>query len=494
MVNIVDDLNLSQSNNLVLYFFYRRDNPSTLRVRGIFGSLIKQVLQSHINSDTMDDIFEDLLPDLGFNKLMKVLATVMQRQNKTHQVHILLDGFEECDEEEIELVKSGLIETRSFCKIIVSVRSQVNDPTTPRLDWDYSEMSVPDGNPDIEEFIDSELIRRIQSKTLSLGSPELVIDIKDALLRGARGMCLWVVLQIECICTEQTDDSIRKALLNLPKDLFSTFRHILQKSKQHGIPLQRNILKLLVGANRPLVANELREALSVTPYELSRTPDKMINNIYNTLKCCGSLVLIDEEERTFLIEANEETHDWAFTVREADHYIGEVTVTYLNYPSFEQRLSTKIASSVPAGDTPSKIMEPALQPYGLVGRLALAYLQPSTQTKQDIGKVLCEASSKYRRKCAASILSALFALATFCSVMPYLTSLQSANSNPKFSPEMGALLLCIATMFRAGLVTNWLLRIRRYTMDDYCRIIGKAGLAECSTVRWMICRPSMAHL
>ncbi|KAI0537192.1 hypothetical protein GGR58DRAFT_472920 [Xylaria digitata] len=404
MANIVDDLNLRQSS-LVLYFFCRRDNPDTLRARGIFGSLAKQVLQGHINSDTMDDIFEDFLPVPDFDKVTKVLTTVLQRQNKTHQVHIVLDGFDECDDDEIELVKHGLMQVRSFCKIIISLRSQVNDPTTPRLDWDYSEMIVPENNPDLKEFIDSELRRRIQSKTLSLGSPELIIDIRDALLRGARGMFLWVVLQIECICAEQTDDSIRKALLNLPKDLSSTFRYILQKSKRPGLSFQRKILKLLVGAKRPLVADKLREALSVAPYESSWTTEKMINNVYNALKCCGSLVLIDEEELTvrlihqsvaqFLVEANEEAHEWAFTPQEADHYIGEVTVTYLNYSSFEQRVSTKVASSVPAGDAPAKIIETALQPYGLVGQLALAYLQPNTGTKHDIGKVLSEASSHF---------------------------------------------------------------------------------------------------
>ncbi|KAF2971321.1 hypothetical protein GQX73_g2286 [Xylaria multiplex] len=547
MANIVDDLDLRQSN-LVLYFFCRRDNPDTLGARGIFGSLTKHVLQGHINSDTMDDIFEDFLP----------------RQNKTHQVHIVLDGFDECDDEETELVKHGLIQVQPFCKIIISIRSQANDPATPRLNWDYSEMIVPENNPDLKEFIDSELRRRIQSKTLSLGSPELIIDIRDALLGGARGMFLWVVLQIECICAEQTDDSIRKALLNLPKDLSSTFRYILQKSKHPGLSFQRKILKLLVGAKRPLVADELREALSVAPYESSWAPDKIINNVYNALKCCGGLILIDEEELTvrlihqsvaqFLVEANEETHEWAFTPQEADHYIGEVTVTYLNYSSFEQRLSTKVASCVPIGDTPAKIIETALQPYGLVGQLALAYLQPNTGTKHDIGKVLSEASSQYRRKYATkesfkflsyasdnwlhhtrwiSPSSELYSLwqrllnnprfaepawslndnppddivydvhddesefmwrlsrrvtwsifyshlpllstelrgrhgiKAFCSIMPYLTNLQSINANPKFSREMGELLLRVATMFRAGLVTDWLLRIRRCTMDNY---------------------------
>ncbi|GAW26417.1 putative ankyrin repeat-containing domain [Rosellinia necatrix] len=339
------------------------------------------------------------------------------------------------------------------------------------------------------------------------------------------------------------------------------------------------------------MADELREALSITPYEPSWMPDKMINNIYNTLKCCGSLVVIDEEELTarlihqsvaqFLIEANEETHEWAPTPQEADHFIGEVVVTYLNYSSFEQRLSAKVASTIPVGDTPTKIMETALQPYGLVGQLALAYLQPNTRTKQDIGKALSEASSQYRRKYAVKesfkflsyasenwlyhtrwirpsselyslwrrllnnprfaeppwspndhppddivydihdeeleymwrlshratwsiFYSRLPLLSTelrgrhgikaFCSIMPYLTSLQSVNSNPKFSPEMGELLLRVATMFRASLVTDWLLRIRRWTMDDYCQIIRKAGVTEYKTIRWMMDRPSLLQL
>lgn len=128
---------------------------------------------------------------------------------------------------------------------------------------------------------------------------------------------LWVALQIECICAEKTYESIRQALDDLPKDLSAGFVRILQKAKQKGRCYQKDILKIVVGAYRPLQAAELRDALSVAPGDASWYPEKMINNIYTTLQCCGCLVVVDEEELTvrlihqsvaqFLLEETEES-------------------------------------------------------------------------------------------------------------------------------------------------------------------------------------------
>lgn len=47
---------------------------------------------------------------------------------------------------------------------------------------------MPESNPDIERFINTELEARIESGKLSIGNPAIILEIRDALLAGAQGM------------------------------------------------------------------------------------------------------------------------------------------------------------------------------------------------------------------------------------------------------------------------------------------------------------------
>lgn len=162
-------------------------------------------------------------------------------------------------------------------------------------------------------------------------------------------------------------------------------------------------MKILVGANRPLTAAEFREALSVVPGDISWDPGKLINNIYSTVACCGSLVIIDEEERTFrlvhqsvaqfLLAKTAESLEWSFSAKEANSHMGDITVTYLNYGVFDQRVSTAVIPRMYAGETPERIVSQALEPYGIIGKVAMSLLKTQHAANHDIGKTLSKAGN-----------------------------------------------------------------------------------------------------
>lgn len=55
---------------------------------------------------------------------------------------------------------------------------------------------------------------------------------------------------------------------------------------------------MLLAAVRPLAVDELREALSVTPFSSTWDPSNLINDIQAILSAGGSLLFIDEEQLT----------------------------------------------------------------------------------------------------------------------------------------------------------------------------------------------------
>jgi ankyrin repeat domain-containing protein 50 len=143
----------------------------------------------------------------------------------------------------------------------------------------------------------------------------------------------------------KTDDAIRQALADLPKDLLETFSCILQRLEGLGKPYQRLILELVTVAYCPLTTEELREALSVVLGNAVWNPAKLLNDVYSTLACCGSLLTVDEEELTirlvhhsvkqFLLSRFKDLTNIAFTVDSAKRKMADIVVTYLNYGVFE---------------------------------------------------------------------------------------------------------------------------------------------------------------
>ena len=184
--------------------------------------------------------------------------------------------------------------------LCVSLRLEPNNALklSPEQFNNATIFSIPDDNPDIKAFIRAELESCIESKKLVLGNPALILEILEALLEGSQGMFLWVALQIKSLCAMKTDDDIRDALADLPKDLLETFSRILRRLEGLGGPYQRRILELVTVARRPLTTEELREALSVVPGDAVWNPARLLNDVYSTLTCCGCLLTVDEEELT----------------------------------------------------------------------------------------------------------------------------------------------------------------------------------------------------
>jgi hypothetical protein len=235
-----------------------------------------------------------------------------------------------------------------------------------------------------------------------IGNPNLILEIRDALLKGSQGMFLWVALQIESLCAMRTDAAIRDALADLPKDLPETFSRILQRSQGSGKPYQRPILELITIAHRPLTIEELREALSVVPGDAVWNSEKLLNDVYSTLSCCGCLLTVDEEELTvrlvhhsvkqFLLNGFADSSNISFTLNSAQRKMADIIVTYLSYGVFETRLSTLVAPQMMTGSVPSGIIHSTLDSSSTIRNLALKLLKSRKCPEHDISRTLVEMS------------------------------------------------------------------------------------------------------
>ncbi len=404
LANMVDDMNLhvQDKNTSVAYFFPRHDIPESLKARTIIGSLAFQFLRIIPDLDLTGTAKSlDLLrPILDVGRIFDLLQNSLPADFKAY---VILDGIDDCVDAEREQLIQHLHKLQVEFKLLLCISHRLESNSFLKLYLENftaaTSTSIPDNNPDIQEFIEAELESCIHSRKLVLGDPSLILEIQDALQAGSKGMFLWTALQIESLCFMKTDATIRQALRHLPKDLSETFSRILNRSRGLGEPYQKRILELVTAAQRPLTADELGEAMSVVPGDSTWNPARRLNNVFSVLTCCGSLLIIDEEDLTirlvhhsvkqFLLDGYKEGKT-AFTIHGAKRTMSEIVITYLNYSIFDTRLSTAHPAQVTSQSAMPKIIHSALGPSKAVSNLVLQILKSRKQPDFDMNKVLME--------------------------------------------------------------------------------------------------------
>ncbi|KAJ3571535.1 hypothetical protein NPX13_g5341 [Xylaria arbuscula] len=374
LANMVDDLYLHAQNEglPVAYFFCQHDNPQSLEARTIMGCLARQLLCSTRLPSGLDDFADTTSPAVDIDGVVDLLVKVLPSR-----AYFIIDGLDECNDRQRQILGTQLrrLQGSSSLLVCLSIRHEAENALRVYLEQFMKTIvfQIPDNNTDIEEYITAELERRIESEKSKLGNPTLILEIRDALLQGAQGMFLWVALQIESLCAAKTDMAIRQALADLPRDL---------------------------PARRPLTTDELREALSVVPGNTDWVPAQILNDVYSALACCGSLIIIEEEDATvrlvhhsvkqFLLGGLQGRTSGIFTLDSAMGTMGAIIVTYLNYGVFDTQLSTKVVPQVIAGTAPTKIVHSALDGSKNVMKAALWLLRSRKKSEYNIGNILVD--------------------------------------------------------------------------------------------------------
>ncbi|KAH7153533.1 hypothetical protein EDB81DRAFT_791537 [Dactylonectria macrodidyma] len=404
LANMVDDLNLDQKGSPpVAYFFCQHEAPESLRARTILGSLARQLLCTIKEiSASSEDPADTRTLRLDSNGILSLLKRAIPPATRAYFV---LDGLDECDGSQIKEVINCLQKIQDIHPLLacLSFRQEAGNTMAVRLRQlrNPRAIVIPEDNPDIAEFIQTELVKRVESSRLILGEPTLVLEIRDALIEKAQGMFLWVVLQIDGLCLAKTDEAIRQALANLPKDLPTTFSRILEQCATLGSDYQRRILELITAACRPLTTNELREALGVVPAETDWDPAHQPNDIYSTLACCGSLLHVDEETLSvklihhsvnqFLLSGSEGITGQTFTLEDAHKTMATILITYLNYGVFDTQISTRVVPRVEHGAVPNKVISSVIDSSS-IRKIALGLLKSPLPSKIDVSEVLAKES------------------------------------------------------------------------------------------------------
>jgi hypothetical protein len=407
LANVVDDLSLRIDPVVsgLAYFFCRHDVPESLLARTVVGSLVRQIISPFPQRLVEMEVFDTY----HFNQLLNLVRSVVP---PNYAMYVVLDGLDLCSSSERREITEKLEAMRVHFNIHTCVSLRLEpEAELQSLATEFSEaeaVRLPDNTSDIGAFVTAQLEVALSEQSLVLGDPSIILDIQNALVKGSEHMFLWVALQIKSLCAMQTDHDIREALADLPRDLSQIYSRILQKSSRPDQPLQSDIFKLILSAKRPLSADEMREALSVTPGDTTWNPAKRLNSIYSALATCGCLVTVDEEELTirtvhpsgnqFLLRddstPSDNTQQNRFSLKDAQTLMSSIIVTYLSYGIFGTQVAIR-SPPLNVGSAPSQIIKATTHTQKSVQSVALKLLRSTKRADFDISKSLAHESKRH---------------------------------------------------------------------------------------------------
>ncbi|KAL6701543.1 hypothetical protein J3F84DRAFT_11129 [Trichoderma pleuroticola] len=341
----------------ISFFFIRFDDRQSLTTEVILKSIIRQILDVSNIYERVETLLDNMQLNLasGLEEITRLLQSIAEGF-KT--LYIIIDGLDECTKpERHDLLDTlhSVMKVRSNIKLFLAGRDSVSREvqrkfrTLKQIPMDYSS-----AQSDIATYVEGIVQEKLKTEELIVGDPDLIEDIKAALSDGANGMFLWVVFQVNELCSQHCDEDVRTAIRNFPKDLDETFNRVIDRIVSRGNEnIAKRIFRWVAAAREPLSLSQLEEIIFVEIGQEYSKRERRSNGIAHISSWCENLVQVDEElelvqfvhhtVQQFFIERSSESRNSQFylNLEDVDHFLGEICVTYLNFNDFKTTLARR---------------------------------------------------------------------------------------------------------------------------------------------------------
>ncbi|KAI0414697.1 hypothetical protein F5X98DRAFT_348376 [Xylaria grammica] len=403
-----------QVSEAISFLFPRFDYPDSLIADTIIRSLIRQNLQP----DLVDKLSNDITKACdSFYSQDTMLDLLVSKTAIFPTNYFIIDSLDECEAKDrrkiLQILDATVKRSSSKVKVLIASRDSLENEITGAFSQvTRLRMNAPEAASDLELFAHQTLSERMNMGQLAVGNIVSFEAIRDAIVSGAQGMFLWVALEIDDVCSQVCEEDVLIALQNLPETLTEILsRALLRILIQGNQRIAKEAFKWISVAKRPLILDELQDALSIKLLSLHSRAGRRPENIQNLPAWCANLVEIDEASksvqfvhhtvRTFLLDTSiidprypklDEFHNH---VDDLDTAVGELCVTYLEWNDFKRALERP----KPQTDTtikfpePQKMVQTALETewqgtsVAMIGRLIPRFPKRRKQFKFDLDVV-----------------------------------------------------------------------------------------------------------
>ncbi|KAH7304083.1 hypothetical protein B0I35DRAFT_401700 [Stachybotrys elegans] len=336
----------------VTFFFLQYDHSDSLQAETTIRSIIRQ----SIDTISLPENIRCQLKEWSQKRFVELQAWIELAQeaiNFWKSFYVFIDGLDESDAVERRALLDALSLLTSACpglRILITSRDSVIVDLKGRFpELKRILMSPGTLSSDIGLYIEAAVQERIRNEDLMVYDPSLIDEIKERLRDHADGMFLWVTFLINELCIASCDDDIRRFLHSLPRDLEETFNRALSRiiTRQRRSEVTQKVFRWVAAAKQPLALDELQEAISIDIGQEYSKPERMVRGIDHIALWCENLIQVTEGTllvqfahstvHDFLVKASlpRELSGFRICPAEADHFLGEICVTYLHFNDFK---------------------------------------------------------------------------------------------------------------------------------------------------------------
>lgn len=181
----------------IAYFFCQTEDSTSLSAENIFGSIVSQLLESHLEqagSSQLEDLYKTCQ-----NFDVQNFSQLLLKVEPGGANYVIIDGLDECEETEIqkasEMMAILLRNNIAPCKIFCTGRSELERLLFQDAKLKYKmTVSGEKVNADIERYIKVTLHEKLEKNRLTLRDPTLILKIQDKLTQGTQGMYVHAML------------------------------------------------------------------------------------------------------------------------------------------------------------------------------------------------------------------------------------------------------------------------------------------------------------
>ena len=325
---------LDECNCDVSYFFFNDSNSRKSKVAKLLCSLAWQMALSNITvREKLLAMCEEGITISHTDEVSiwrNLFTTLILRTELRQPQYWVIDALDECANYAALFPFLNKIEEQFPLRIFLTSRPSL---TVERLFQRENVAKIASSITLEASLGDIKLFLEEHASYLLAESEEERQQLVQLVLDKSNGNFLWTALVVKELEDAISKEQVREILTSVPKEIGNLYSQILRNvmaTPKYGV-ISKAILRWTLCASRPLLVEELKEALKLDVGETLSQLDKTIGSI------CGNLVSVDTESRVkiahqtvreFLFQ-EEATHEFAMDRAEEHARIADICLEYL---------------------------------------------------------------------------------------------------------------------------------------------------------------------
>ncbi|KAJ7351361.1 ankyrin repeat-containing domain protein [Mycena albidolilacea] len=269
---------------------------------------------------------------LSLEEVVNVLSSSLK---EFAQVFIIVDAMDEYPESQQKILLQQLAGICSNVNLMITSWPSVSPELFSLANLE--KLDIQATADDLREYIDAQIHSSRLSQIVK-DLPELQEEIRAKIIAAADGMFLLAKFHVEALKTKNRIKSVRKALTELPKNLYDGYDVAMQRiedQNEEDREIAHSTLIWVANAKRPLSVEELRVALAVEP-ETQQIDKENLLKMEIILGVCAGLVIVDKESSVVrLVHYTTQEYLDSIQAQQFPNAQAQITYTLLTFLNFD---------------------------------------------------------------------------------------------------------------------------------------------------------------